>query len=106
MLASISVLISKLTCLKIGSFHLHPDNPQIISETNSLSCTSQIFTSPNFSLFIFLILFFFFLSLKNAKLLIQLLESKPCFWLLDFCPLIPVTNGMIGYHQATVISLA
>lgn len=58
MLASISVLISKPTCLKISSFLLHPDVPQIISKTNSLLCASQIFMLSNFSLFIILILFF------------------------------------------------
>lgn len=103
MLASISVLISKATCLKIGNFLLHPNIPQIIYKTNSLLCALQIFMLSNFSLFIILFFSFF---LAKMPLFSQLFGSGPWFSPLVFCPLLPVTYGVIVYHQVTVISLA
>lgn len=89
MLASISVLISKATCLKIGNFLLHPNIPQIIYKTNSLLCALQIFMLSNFSLFI--ILFFFFLSCKNATVLpiiwVRALVFTSCFLSTSSCHL-------------------
>lgn len=69
MLVSISVLISKPTCLKIGSFLLHPDTPQIISKIIHCRVLHRSSYYQILVYLLFLLFFFFFLSLKNSTLL-------------------------------------